>query len=154
MRNSSNRRTLSIELPLRAVLQTDLRYISHEGWRTNPRLRYQEYFGPWRLSFWGGAFWNDRRYNNLLYGIEPEFATGQRPEYSASGGYGGWAASAGLSYRSGAWWVGSFLRVYDINQSRFAGSPLVIQQANVSFGVAAAWIFKTSARQVPRASDS
>jgi outer membrane protein len=153
VRNSSNRRTLSIELPVRAVLQSNLRYVSHEGWRINPRLRYKEYFGPWRFSFWGGVYWNDRRYSNLLYGVEPQFATSDRPEYSAAGGYGGWAASAGLSYRRGNWWVGSFFRLYDINQASFAGSSLVIKQANVGFGLAGAWIFKSSGRQVARWSD-
>ena len=140
LRNTENHRTLSIELPLRAVLQTNLRHISFEGWRVNPRLRYKEYFGPWQLSMWGGVYWNDHRYNSLLYGVDQEFATAQRPAYEAAGGYGGWAASLGLSYRRGAWWAGGFIRLYDIQNADFTESPLVIKHANIAFGLAGAWI--------------
>ena len=49
--------------------------------------------------------------------------------------------------------MGSFFRLYDINQASFAGSSLVIKQANVGFGLAGAWIFKSSDRQVARWSD-
>jgi outer membrane protein len=150
LRNTGNRRTLSIELPVRAVLQSDLRYLGFEGWRVNPRLRYKEYFGPWKLSFWGGVYWNDQRYNNLVYGVSEEFATNDRPAYNANSGYGGWAASASLGYRHKAWWVSGFFRVYDVNNASFASSPLTVKQANIGFGLAAAWIFKTSDRTVSR----
>lgn len=153
LRNTSNRRTLSLELPVRGVFQTDLRSVSFEGWRVNPRLRYKEYFGPWKLSFWGGFYWNDFRYNNLIYGVDEEYATAKREAYNASSGYGGWSASAGLSYRRRAWWFSGFFRLWDINNASFAPSPLTEQQANIGFGFAGAWIFKTSKARIARGTE-
>ncbi len=150
LRNTPEHRTMSIELPLRAVFQSNLRYIDHEGWRVNPRLRYREHFGAWHLSLWGGAYWNDRRYNQLYYAVEPEYATALRPAYETSDGYGGWAVSSSLSWRHEDWWVGGFIRWYDISRANFRDSPLAIEQSNLGFGLAAAWIFKSSTERVPR----
>ena len=150
VRNTEERRTLSIDLPLRGVLQSDLRYLSFEGWRVNPRLRYQEYFGTWKASAWLGVYFNDHRYNELFYSVAPEYATEDRPQYSAGSGFGGWAASVSMSYRRKAWWVGGYFRLFDIQNASFADSPLVIKQSNIAFGIAAAWIFKSSSTAVPR----
>ena len=150
VRNTEEHRTVSLDLPLRAVLQSDLRYVNFEGWRINPRIRYQEYFGPWHASAWLGIYWNDNRYNELFYSVAPAFASEGRPAYNASSGFGGWAASMSISYRRKAWWAGGYFRLFDIQNASFADSPLVIKQNNIAFGFAAAWIFKTSSRQVPR----
>jgi outer membrane scaffolding protein for murein synthesis (MipA/OmpV family) len=149
-RNIPQHRTISIELPLRGAFQSNLRYVSYEGWRVNPRLRYKDHFGPWRLSLWAGAYWNDRRYNDLYYGVKPQYATAQRPAYETRDGYGGWAVSSSLSYRRGDWWVGGFFRWYDSGQAEFHNSPLAIQSTNPGFGLAAAWVFSTASRHVPR----
>lgn len=150
LRNIPQHRTISVEIPVRAVLQSNLRYVDFQGWRVNPRLRYQDYFGSWRLSVWAGAYWNDHRYNHLYYGVDPQYASSLRPAYDSSSGYGGWAASSSLSYRRGDWWVGGFLRWYDIHGATFSDSPLAVQQSNPGFGLAASWIFSTSSRRVPR----
>jgi outer membrane scaffolding protein for murein synthesis (MipA/OmpV family) len=149
-RNIPQHRTVSVEVPLRIALQSNLRYVAYEGWRINPRLRYQDYFGHWRLSLWAGVYWNGRRYNDLYYGVEPEDATSLRPAYETSSGYGGWAVSTSLSYRRGDWWVGGFFRWYDSGQAEFHNSPLAIQSTNPGFGLAAAWVFSTASRHVPR----
>lgn len=144
------RRKISLELPLRAVLQSDLRYISHDGWRANPRLRYREHFGPWFLSVWGGFYWNDARYNNLFYGVDENEATPGRQAYKAEAGYGGWAMSTSLTYRRHDWWVGGFIRYYNVRQATFSNSDLVVEPANLGFGLAAAWIISSSKKNVSR----
>ena len=150
LRNAAGHRTFSIEIPLRAALQSNLRYLDYEGWRLNPRVRVQRYWGPWRLSGWAGLYWNSEAYNQLYYGVSPNEANSQRPTYAADSGYGGWALSASLSYRHERWWVGGFVRWNDINGASFADSPLALQSSNVGIGLAAAWIFKTSTETVPR----
>jgi outer membrane scaffolding protein for murein synthesis (MipA/OmpV family) len=150
LRNSAGHRTFSIEIPLRAALQSNLRYLHYEGWRVNPRLRLQRYSGPWQLSAWAGIYWNSEAYNQLYYGVSAEQANSQRPAYAADSGYGGWALSASLSYRHARWWVGGFIRWYDINGASFQESPLALESSNAGFGLAAAWIFKSSAETVPR----
>ncbi len=149
LRNSVGHRTFSVEIPLRAALQSNLRYLDYEGWRINPRLRAQRYSGPWRLSAWAGFYWNSGAYNTLYYGVSEEEATEQRRAYRADSGYGGWALSASLSYRQQGWWVGGFFRWYDIHGASFADSPLALQHSNAGFGLAAAWIFKGSEKSVP-----
>ena len=148
--NTPAHRKISIEMPLRAVLQSDLRYLSHEGWRLNPRVRYQEHFKAWFFSLWGGWYWNDARYNSLFYGVDEQFASADREAYEASGGYGGWALSSSLTYRRQRWWVAGFIRWHDVRQASFADSPLVVEPKNLGFGIAAAWIWKSSDKQVSR----
>ncbi len=150
LRNAAGRRTFSLEIPLRMALQSDLRYLDYEGWRVNPRFRVQRYSGPWALSAWAGLYWNSEGYNDLFYGVSADQATSQRPAYAADSGYGGWALSASLSYRHNNWWVGGFLRWYDINGASFADSPLTLESSSAGFGLAAAWIFKSSPQSVPR----
>lgn len=149
LRNTGNHRTMSIEIPLRAVFQSNLRYVDHVGWRLNPRLRYREHFGRWQLSAWGGVYWNDRRYNQLFYAVDAKDATSSRAQYATRNGYGGWAASASLSYRHRNWWLGGFVRWYDIRRATFADSPLAREPYSVGVGLAASWIFKVSDRRVP-----
>lgn len=148
--NTPAHRKISIEVPLRAVLQSNLRYLSHEGWRINPRLRYQEHFDAWFFSLWGGWYWNDARYNRLYYGVEQQFASADRENYETSGGFGGWALSSSLTYRRNDWWVGGFIRWHDVRQATFSGSPLVVDPTNLGFGIAAAWIWKSSDKGVSR----
>lgn len=152
-RNLPQHRSMSIELPVRAALQSNLRYLGYEGLRINPRLRFQDHFGPWHLSFWTGVYWNDQRYNRLYYGVDSQYARSQRAAYDPGSGYGGWALSSSLSYRQGDWWVGGFVRWYDIHGASFRDSPLALQASNIGFGLAFAWLFRASSETVPRWDD-
>lgn len=150
LRNTAGHPTFGAEIPLRAAFQSNLRYLSYEGWRVNPRLRLQNYFGPWRLAVTAGLYWNSKAYNQLYYGVSPDQANAQRPAYDVDSGYGGWGLSASLSYRRDRWWVGGFVRWYDIHGASFADSPLVLVSSNAGFGLATAWIFAASPEKVAR----
>lgn len=149
-RNASRRRHWSLELPVRAVLESDLTYIRSVGWRFNPKLRFQQYFGPWYLSVWLGAYVNDSRYDRLLYGVAPRYATAGRPAYKAGSGYGGLVFSTSLSYRMGNWWFGGFIHAQTVRGATFEDSPLVRSRSGIGGGIAVAWIFAHSSKLVPR----
>lgn len=148
--DASRRRKWSLELPLRAVLESDFTYVRDAGWRFNPKLRFQEYFGPWYLSVWLGAYLNDSRYDRLLYGVAPRYATPERPAYDAGSGYGGVVFSTSLSYRLGNWWFGGFVRAQTVSGATFEDSPLVRSHSGIGGGLAVAWIFDRSSKLVPR----
>jgi outer membrane scaffolding protein for murein synthesis (MipA/OmpV family) len=102
----------------------------------------------WKLGFLTGPYYGDQRYHQHYYGVAPQFATPQRPAYSAPGGYGGWQALASLSRRFGALWVGAYARGDDLHGAAYADSPLVRRHSAFSGGAGVAWVFGASGRVV------
>lgn len=134
---------LTVRLPLRKAIATDLQHWQSTGWRFEPQLRWrQQLTDSLQLTTQLAAFWSTAQYHQYLYGVAPEQATLQRSAYSADSGFSGWRLSGGLSWRYKSWWFGSFVRYDNLQQAKFNDSPLVERQHNISYGLAFAWIFK------------
>ena len=151
-RTPSNRLTVELRLPLRAVEATDLRSIHHEGWLFHPHVNVDVrdiWPGPgWRLGMLAGPLFGSRQYHNYFYGVAPAFATAARPAYEASGGYSGMQAIAALSKRFENYWVGAFVKGDSLHGATFVDSPLVRRKYAFAAGFAVAYVFAKSSERV------
>lgn len=145
--------SLSLKLPLRAVLSTDFSNLKYRGLIFQPRLAYardgligSEFDGSVSI---GPIFATDRLMD-FFYDVPPEFATPTRPEYEARGGYMGTDLSIGLTYP-----VSERFRVLIGGEVSYLGgnanedSPLFRQRVNYRGAVGFAWKLFVSKATVP-----
>lgn len=103
----------------------------------------------WNLGVVAGAYFGDRRYHDYFYGVAPEFATAERPAYTARSGFAGWQGIVALSARIGRAWVGGFIKGDSVRGAVFEDSPLVRKRENFSAGLGVSYVFSESERRVP-----
>jgi MipA family protein len=90
----------------------------------------------------------DRRLNHHLYGVDPQFATADRPSYEGKAGL--IATRLALSTATTLnrdWSLFTFARVDVVEGAANEASPLVRRSAGPSFGVGLAWTFWRSERR-------
>ncbi len=122
------------------------------GWLLDPHLSV-DIDSPagatgWKLGLLAGPLFQTRRYNDYFYTVAPQYATQQRPQYEASGGYSGTQLLAALSKRFPRYWTGAYVRYDTLSGAVFAGSPLVKRDSYWSAGFAVAWMISRSSQQV------
>lgn len=143
---------LTLNLPRRGVAAVDHTEFRGAGWLFTPYLNLDvKNIGPgngWNLGISGGPLWADARYHNYFYGVDPAYATADRPAYRAQGGYSGARLTLALSKRYDKMWVGAFLRVNDLHGTAFEDSPLLTQKTGYMAGIGVSWIFGQSERKV------
>ena len=133
---------LTLRIPLRKAVATDLQHWQSTGWRFEPHLRWRKQLtAKVQLTGQLAALWSTAQFHQYLYGVSEQYVTAQRPAYQAGSGFSGWRASTGLSWRYQRYWFGAFARYHNLQHASFAGSPLVQKDHTFSFGVAFAWIF-------------
>jgi len=140
-----------LRLPLRAVVTADSWSPEYRGVVANPNLSFdaREWLGGgWRLGTSVGPMFGDARNHGYYYDVAAKYATPQRPEYRADGGYAGMRTSISVTNRIGNVWLGGYLRYDNVAGAAFDDSPLVRSDNGVSFGVAFAVVFKRSTRMV------
>ena len=145
LRDRPNERALTFRLPVRGVIATDLQTA---GFTAYPHLSADLRPGNWNVGVQAGALFGTRRYHEYFYGVAPEFATAERPAYDARGGYSGAIALASITRRWNKMWVGAFARYDTLKGASFESSPLVRRDYSVMGGIAVAWVFTESDRQV------
>ena len=137
---------------VRAAIATDLSHTQHVGWVAYPHLHLftRPNLGgvKWNLGLQGGPLFATREYHQYFYGVDPQFATPERPAYQASGGYSGALALVSLSRRFPRVWVGAFARYDILKGAVFDDSPLVRRDYAFMAGIAVAWVFAESAKKV------
>ena len=152
VRSRDRKISLELRLPLRAVIATDFSRVHGEGWIAAPNVNLDLHgIWPgegWNLGMLAGPLYADSKYHQYFYGVEPAFATPQRPAYSARGGYAGTQFVAALSKRYPSFWVGGFVRWDTLNGAVFADSPLVKTKQYFSAGFAVSWVIADSATRV------
>ena len=142
---------LDLRLPVRYVVATDFPHAHGAGWVFNPTLALNtrpDLRGRWNLGVTSGPIFASGKYHQYYYGVDPQFATPERPAYSARGGYSGWMGLVSLSRRYGKLWVGGFARYDSLSGAAFEESPLVRRNFSWMAGIAGAWIFAESDRKV------
>lgn len=152
VRDRAKEWALDFRVPVRAVIATDFSHAEGAGYVLYPHLsldaRPTFFGGRWNLGLQAGPLYGTRRYHRYFYGVDAEFATPQRPAYTASGGYSGTLALASLTRRWRRFWVGGFARYDTLKGAAFESSPLMRRDYSVMAGVAFAWVFAESARKV------
>jgi outer membrane protein len=136
---------LDLRLPLRAALSIE-RAPKYVGATFSPNLNLDigGVGGGWNVGVLTGPVFADRKYHAHFYGVDPAYATADRPAYRAAGGYAGWQALAATSRRFGNTWVGAFLRYDTLRGAAFEDSPLVRRRSALTFGLGVSWILATS----------
>ena len=151
-RSADRDQALSFRLPVRAVIATDLSYADPQGWTVYPNLTYDSrpHFleGRWRLGLQAGLLYANGRYHQYFYGVDEQFATPERPAFTAKGGYSGAALAASLTRRFQRIWVGAFARYENLKGVAFESSPLMRRDYAFTAGIAFAYIFAESKNQV------
>lgn len=142
---------LTFQLPLRQVIATDLRSTHNAGLISNPILNLDiKNIGQpgWNLGLSGGPVFANQTYHEYFYGVPSAYETADRPAYDAAGGYSGTQLTLALSKRFPNFWMGAFIRVYDLHGVVFDSSPLLQQNMSFMAGIGVTWIFSRSDTQV------
>jgi len=134
---------LEFELPIRAVLSTDLSYIKYQGIVSTPQLKYSLNYTEFEWTFRSGVMFANERYHNYFYGVSEEYATASRSQYNARGGYSSFRNRIGMTHQKGSWWTGAFISYFNLNSAVFKDSPLVETKSATYMGVSVAYIFYT-----------
>ncbi|HEX9812647.1 MAG TPA: MipA/OmpV family protein [Burkholderiales bacterium] len=121
--------SLTLRLPLRTVIATDLSHWHNVGWVFLPNIALHfKNTGPggaWDLGVSTGPIFANKAYHDYYYTVRPEFATPTRPAFDAGAGYSGASVGVTLSRRFDGYWVGGFLRYDYLRNAVFDDSPLV-----------------------------
>lgn len=150
-RSPDGRRELAFRLPLRGAVtvESSPQFV---GWVLWPNLKLDVADPPglpgWDFDIQVGPTFGSRAYHSYFYDVGLADATPERPEYSASAGYGGSQLAMSLTRRFPRFWVGAGLRYEHLAGAAFVDSPLVMQESALSAAFAVSWIFAESSREV------
>jgi len=142
-RNNDN--ALFLILPLRSAVSTDFSSARFRGATFNPTIR-------WRRSYMMNGVevrpqlsvdlrFATAGYHDYLYGVDKEYETVNRQEYSADKGFGGFGASYSTALVWEHYLLAGFIRYIDVTDATYSDSPLVRQNSNLMFGFAGAYLF-------------
>lgn len=141
------RMQLDVVMPLRApvTVESSPRSI---GWVFAPRVNLDvaDVAGRsgWNFGIGGGPLFADRKFHRYFYSVAPRFATPERPEYEAKGGYSGMHLLASISKRFPDFWVGAYLRYDALHGAAFDDSPHVKTKSYLAGGFGIAWLIGQS----------
>lgn len=148
--NAPRDRLLTLRMPLRAVIATDLSSANYIGWVFLPHLAYdlRNVRDGWNIGLSAGPIFAANRYHDYYYAVPSEFATPTRPAYDAGAGYSGFSTGIVFSRRYPGYWFGTFIRYDNLHGAVFDNSPLVRQSYAVIAGIAVSKIVARSERTV------
>jgi len=151
-RDRLKERRLDLRFALRGVIATDLAHAQDAGYVFHPHLqldlRPELLGGKWDVGAQLGPLYGSRRYHSYYYGVDPMFATAERPAYAAAAGYSGLIAAGSITRRFRNFWVGAFARYDALGGASFEASPLVKRERSFAAGFAFAWVFAESTERV------
>lgn len=144
---------LSLDIKTRSVFSTDLSNFAHRGYVIHPELSYDHFdlFGEnSRLSINFAPVWGSEKLHDYFYQVDGEFATDERPEYNAKGGYLGSEISVGLSTMvSKKVRVFAFTRINLHHGAANRVSPLFRDKDTYSVGLGFSWQVFESKQKAP-----
>lgn len=135
---------LDVVLPFRAAVSAQGLTLTHRGWESEPRVELDHNLSDAPEHFeWDASLsfaYNDRRYDQYYYGVQPQYAIPERPAYDAPGGYGGYRSEIGFSWYHGGFIYGAFIEYTNLQGAVFQSSPLLGRRSGLSLGVAVSWV--------------
>lgn len=142
---------LDLIMPLRIPITLESSPQSLQ-WIFAPRLNidFDNFAGQagWEFGAGIGPVFAADKFHHYFYSVPAQFATADRPEYRADGGYSGMHVLAALSKRFPKFWVGAFLRYDWLGGAEFEDSPLVRRESSLAGGFGIAWMIGESRRRV------
>jgi len=143
---------LDLVMPLRVPITLESSPRSLQ-WMFAPRLNIDFEnvggHGGWNFGAGVGPVFAADKFHEYFYSVPAQFATPQRPEYRADGGYSGMHVLAAVSKRFPKYWFGAFLRYDWLGGAEFADSPLMRRKNYLAGGFGFAWMIGESKRRVP-----
>ena len=125
-----------LDLPLRGVfdLSDSLR---HSGLKAEPTLTLRgSTDGNWRYSLGAGVLLADKKLSDTLYGVDPFYATPNRPAYQAGSGLMAWRLSGSVTKQiTQDWRLFAFTRFDSVAGAKNENSPLVRHKSGATVGV-------------------
>lgn len=150
-RSADNDTKLDLVMPLRLPVTMESSPRSLQ-WLFAPRLNidFENFAGRagWNFGAGVGPVFAAEKFHEYFYSVPARFATADRPEYRADGGYSGMHVLAAMSKRFPKYWVGAFLRYDWLGGAEFDDSPLVRRQNYLAGGFGFAWMIGESKRRV------
>ncbi|MEJ2618941.1 MAG: MipA/OmpV family protein [Candidatus Thiodiazotropha sp.] len=150
-RNETLTRSLRLRVPARAAFTVE-RSAESIGWIFSPRLNLDITDLPalpgWNLGFVAGPIYATEDQHDYFYGVDPKYATSERPAYQTSSGYSGSQFLFTLSKRFERTWVGAFFRYDSLSGAVFEESPLVTEDSFAAAGIAISWVLSESKTRV------
>lgn len=153
MLQDDEKSTLSLHLPWRFALDTSGSYL---GWVTEPSLRYKRCdllpeLNKLTLRVEAGLLYASQTYNQTYYGVDPIYATANRPAYHARQGMHSYFADTSLRYNiDDNLSIAAVVRMRTLSGSVNKNSPLVRQNHYFSAGIGMIWSFMFSDEKVWR----
>jgi outer membrane scaffolding protein for murein synthesis (MipA/OmpV family) len=148
--------TFDMRLPLRAAIASDFSHVQHIGWLFQPQLNLDFHDidrSGWNIGLVGGVIYSDKHYHGYFYNVAPQYATAERPAYTAPGGYSGTQFIFAFNKRYETYWTGGFMKWDSLKGAVFENSPLVRSKEYFTVGFAITWIFEKSDKLVEVAYD-
>jgi outer membrane scaffolding protein for murein synthesis (MipA/OmpV family) len=155
-RSSNAAKRLDLVMPLRVPVTIESSPHSLD-WTFAPRLNIDiddvAGHAGWDFGAGVGPVFAADRFHEYYYSVPAQFATPERPEYHANGGYSGMQFVAALSKRFPKYWVGAFVRYDWLGGAEFDDSPLMRSEHSLSGGFGIAWMIRESKRKVEKDGD-
>lgn len=149
--SEDKRNTFDMRMPLRAVIASDFSHFRHTGWLFQPQLNLDFHdidHSGWNIGLVGGVIYSDKHYHGYFYNVEQQYATAERPAYTASGGYAGTQFIFAFNKRHEGYWTGGFMKWDSLKGAVFADSPLVRSKEYFTVGFAITWVLDKSDKLV------
>ena len=139
-------RKTRLDLPIRGVFDVSHDF-SHEGWSFEPRLSHAVWSNDTLgLSVTGSLLIGDRALNHLFYGVDPAYATPDRPAYVAKAGLIATRFGINLNQRiSDSLRLHWFAQIESVRGAANGASPLVRAHEDGGVGVSLTWCLWRSA---------
>ncbi len=135
-----------LQLPWRAVYAVGGKTDQFVGSIFQPQFIFRDQWDQWTFSYRMGLTFADQQYHDYYYSVAAQYATQDRPEYSAHGGYSGWNSQASfyrkLQVNNIDTRVAFFIGYDNLNLTPFSQSPLLETYSVVHAGVAFIWVIK------------
>lgn len=145
-------KSLVLDLPIRAVFSSDFSNLNQRGYKFNPKLTYTIFraFGTkTKLNLSLASTFATEKTHDYFYEVDQRYATPNRAEFNAKGGYLGSTLAVGFSVG-----ITDNLRIFYGAQAHFfdgarnSDSPLHRSDFNYTVGAGLVWSFWKSDRKV------
>jgi outer membrane scaffolding protein for murein synthesis (MipA/OmpV family) len=142
---------LTLAIQARKAIGFENSSFSDVGWHSSTRLMWHKSLSLHKL---GDLILHselsidhaDSHYHQYYYGVDTSYQTADRAFYAAKSGINNMALSAGLTWRYQQLWLGLYAKYFDLSKAANKASPLLVENNQLSAGIAFSWIFWTNKR--------
>lgn len=135
-----------LQMPWRGVYTIGSKRDQFVGSIFQPQFIYDDQWSHWSFSYRIGLMYANQHYHDYYYSVASQYASQNRPEFLAAGGYGGWVNQVSMSRKleinDTNTRIAFLIRYDNLQAANFTTSPLVETDHVVRAGVAFVWVFK------------